>query len=248
LKKKPRSTGGSAGSARAKGSARSPSAEGLGPFAGLKNLKIAPRDEPKSKISTPKGPPATPALPEDDHLNLHRMLSGVTPLDSKAKRIPRSQSAVPSSNIGERHASAKREEEDAAAHAQLRALVEGGRFEVDDDGRRVEGRRTGVPHEVLRKLRHGMFPIDARLDLHGLRAEEARDALERFLGAKRSKGERCVLVVHGKGEHSPGRQGILRGEMAAWLSQAHASIHVAAFATAGEEDGGEGAMYVLLVR
>jgi DNA-nicking Smr family endonuclease len=57
-----------------------------------------------------------------------------------------------------------------------------------------------------------------------------------------------VLVVHGRGEHSPRGHGILRGEMAAWLSQGSASVHVAAFATAEPQDGGEGAIYVLLVR
>ena len=48
----------------------------------------------------------------------------------------------------------------------------------------------------------------------------------------RSRGERCVLVIHGKGEHSPQGAGVLRGEIAAWLSQSAASEHVAAFATA----------------
>jgi DNA-nicking Smr family endonuclease len=41
---------------------------------------------------------------------------------------------------------------------------------------------------------------------------------------------------------------VLRGEMAAWLSQGEASRSVAAFATAANEDGGEGALYVLLRR
>jgi DNA-nicking Smr family endonuclease len=55
-------------------------------------------------------------------------------------------------------------------------------------------------------------------------------------------------VVHGKGEHSPQGVGVLRGEMAAWLSQGASSQHVAAFASAAERDGGEGAIYVLLRR
>jgi DNA-nicking Smr family endonuclease len=63
-----------------------------------------------------------------------------------------------------------------------------------------------------------------------------------------ARGERCVLVIHGKGEHSPGRQAVLRGEIAAWLSQGTSSQHVAAFATSGASDGGEGAVYVLLRR
>jgi DNA-nicking Smr family endonuclease len=57
-----------------------------------------------------------------------------------------------------------------------------------------------------------------------------------------------VLVVHGKGQHSPRGMGVLRGEIAAWLSQGASSEHVAAFATSSVADGGEGAVYVLLRR
>ena len=56
-------------------------------------------------------------------------------------------------------------------------------------------------------------------------------------------GSYTVLTLdHGKG------MGVLRGEIAAWLSQGRARDHVAAFATAREEDGGEGAVYVALRR
>jgi DNA-nicking Smr family endonuclease len=187
---------------------------------------------------------------EDDALALHRMMSGVTPLESRARRIPRSESSLPRGRMEEHRAVAEDRARDEvhSVHAHLRALVEGGRFEVEDDGRRVEGRRAGLPPDVLRKLRRGLMPIDARLDLHGLRAEEAADALDRFLAEKHARGDRCVLVVHGKGEHSPGRRGVLRGEMSAWLSQGAASVHVAAFSTAEPQDGGEGAVYVLIAR
>jgi DNA-nicking Smr family endonuclease len=228
------------------------------PFGALKTL----RDELKAKESVQAVAPAprsattkaTLAMEPDagdEALALYRMMNGVTPLAGKGKtRLPRSQATVAPSNLDARRAEAEvpvRAEEEMV-HAHLRALVEGGRFEVEDDGRRVEGRRHGVTPDVMRKLRRGNLPIDARVDLHGETAESAPKVLEQFLRAQRARGERCVLVVHGKGEHSPGRVGILRGEMAAWLSQGGASVHVAAFATAGNEDGGEGAVYVLLVR
>jgi DNA-nicking Smr family endonuclease len=79
-------------------------------------------------------------------------------------------------------------------------------------------------------------------------AAEAKAQVEVFLRTMRARGERCVLVIHGKGHHSPGGSGILRGEIGAWLSQGGASENVAAFATAGDADGGEGAVYVLLNR
>lgn len=234
------------------------------PFGALKSL----RDELKAKEAQPADPgaskPARPSRPpraagghgaepnaEDEALALYRMMNGVTPLAGKSKtRLPRSQATVAPSDLAARRVQAEApvRAQEEAVHAHLRALVEGGRFEVQDDGRHVEGRRHGVTPEVLRKLRRGQLPIDGRLDLHGETAASAPKVLEQFLRAQRARGERCVLVVHGKGEHSPGQVGILRGEMAAWLSQGPASAHVAAFATAGKDDGGEGAMYVLLTR
>jgi DNA-nicking Smr family endonuclease len=101
---------------------------------------------------------------------------------------------------------------------------------------------------ALRRLRRGLLPIDGRLDMHGMMLQEARAQLELFLRTMRARGERCVLVIHGKGEHSPNGSGVLRGEISAWLSQGSSSEHVAAFASAQTQDGGEGAVYVLLRR
>ena len=103
-----------------------------------------------------------------------------------------------------------------------------------------------MPVAALRRLRRGEVPIDARIDLHGMVLAEARGHLDLFVRTMRARGERCLLVIHGKGKHSPGGLGVLRGEIAAWLSQRPASEHVAAFATAVDDDGGEGAVYVLL--
>lgn len=202
--------------------------------------------------SSPAPPAASkPAEPEDEALLLHRLFSGVQPLDrSKGSRLPK-QKTEPGAAVekqAKRGVDAAQREADAV-HEHLRTLVEGRtRFEVNDDGRRVEGRRVDLPMDMLRKLRRGLLPVDARLDLHGMAAREARAQLELFLRTMRSRGERCVLVIHGKGEHSPGGLAILRGEIAAWLSQGTSSEHVAGFATAGDDDGGEGAVYVLIRR
>jgi DNA-nicking Smr family endonuclease len=219
--------------------------------------KGAPATTARPPLASPTrgGTGASPSLAEDEALSFHRMMSGVTPLDRKAARVPKSANALPPSFSADlaakRHADAHvaAQAEADEVHEHLRQLVEGAvRFEVEDDGRHVEGRRVDLPSDALRRLRRGVVPIDARVDLHGLGVGDARTALEVFLREKRARGEKCVLVVHGKGEHSPRGQGVLRGEIAAWLSQGPASEHVAAFATATGEDGGEGAVYVLLRR
>jgi DNA-nicking Smr family endonuclease len=205
--------------------------------------------KPSPDPSRNRTEPAAQA-PEDEALLLHRLFAGVQPLDRSRGRVPtqRIERSASVERAARRSANAAQIEADAV-HEHLRALVEGtARFEVADDGRRVEGRRVDLPMDALRRLRRGRLPIDGRLDLHGMGVPEARAQLELFLRTMRARGERCVLVIHGKGEHSPQGRGVLRGEIAAWLSQAASSEHVAAFATAGERDGGEGAVYVLLRR
>jgi DNA-nicking Smr family endonuclease len=193
--------------------------------------------------------PKRSATEDDDALLLHRLYAGVEPLDrSRGGRLPKQAVERSSASEGKRVREAAQAEA-AEVHDRLRGLVEGrARFEVADDGHHVEGRREDVPMEAVRRLRRGLLPVDGRLDLHGMGAAEARAQLELFLRTMRARGERCVLVIHGKGEHSPGGVGVLRGEIAAWLSQGASSEHVAAFATASDPDGGEGATYVLVRR
>jgi DNA-nicking Smr family endonuclease len=199
--------------------------------------------------AAPKPPPGADE-PGDDAMLLHRVFAGVTPIDRSRGRIPKHP--IERSLAVERMASRAGEEvraEADAVHEHLRILVDGRlRFEVSDDGQRVEGRRLDVSIDAVRKLRRGLVPIDARLDLHGLVAEQARAQVQIFLRTMRARGERCVLVIHGKGDHSPSGAGVLRGEIVAWLSQSSSSEYVAAFATAQASDGGEGAVYVLIRR
>lgn len=210
----------------------------------------APRPAPKP-ASRPASSSSSASSEADDDLSFHRLMAGVVPLGEGRSRVPvTTGDAGPGTRV---RSSASEMREKARVEASqvidhLHHLVDDvARFEVSDDGRHVEGRRMDVPPSVVRGLRRGLLPIDARLDLHGLGAEDARARLLDFLRDKRQKGERCVLVIHGKGESVPGA-GVLRGEISAWLSQGRAREHVAAFATAREEDGGEGAVYVALRR
>jgi len=205
-------------------------------------------DDMEAEIDTGRAsrPGEDVALIDEEHAGIDRELR-IAPSQFVAFCPVRCRS--PSVEQRARQGAELAEKEREAVHEHLRALVEGReRFEVADDGRHVEGRRVDVPADTLRKLRRGVFPIDARLDLHGMAAAEARKHLDLSLRTLRARGERCVLVIHGKGEHSPQGLGILRGEIAAWLSQGPPGEHVAAFSTARETDGGEGAVYVLLRR
>ena len=113
-------------------------------------------------------------------------------------------------------------------------------LETDDA---LSFRRRGIGPEVVRKLRRGVWAIQAQLDLHGLRREEAREALGRFLREAGRTGCRCVRVVHGKGHGSPGREPVLKGKVKSWLVQKN---EVIAFTQARAAQGGAGALIVLL--
>ncbi len=104
-------------------------------------------------------------------------------------------------------------------------------------------RRRGIGPEVVRKLRRGVWAIQAQLDLHGLRRDEARERLAAFLREAHHAGLRCVRVVHGKGHGSPGREPVLKAKVRSWLVQKN---EVVAFAQARAADGGHGALMVLL--
>ncbi len=104
-------------------------------------------------------------------------------------------------------------------------------------------RRRGIGPEVVRKLRRGVWAIQAQLDLHGLRRDAARERLGIFLHDALRDGARCVRSVHGKGNGSPGREPVLKGKVRSWLVQKN---EVIAFVQARAQDGGHGALLVLL--
>lgn len=108
-----------------------------------------------------------------------------------------------------------------------------------------------------RRLRSGRIEVDARIDLHGMRQNEAHIALRGFLHSSHRKGHRIVLVITGKGapenegaswgdRHAP--RGVLRRNVPQWLSEPDLRALVVSFAPAAQRHGGEGALYVHLRR
>lgn len=104
-------------------------------------------------------------------------------------------------------------------------------------------RRPGIGTDVTRKLRKGEWSIQGQIDLHGLRSDEARNAMGQFIRDAKRTGWRCVRVVHGKGLGSPGKEPVLKSKVQRWLVQ---KKEVLAFVQAKPSDGGGGALVVLL--
>jgi DNA-nicking Smr family endonuclease len=113
-------------------------------------------------------------------------------------------------------------------------------LDVDDQ---MSYRAKGIGTDVTRKLRRGEWSIQGQIDLHGLRSDEAREALSQFIREAVRQGWRCLRVVHGKGLGSPGREPILKSKVQRWLVQ---KAEVLAFVQAKPSEGGAGALLVLL--
>lgn len=110
---------------------------------------------------------------------------------------------------------------------------------------------------LARRLAGGRITIDARLDLHGMRAAEAHAALRAFIFGCYARGQRNLLVITGKGDEAdsralpfelpdrPGR-GVLKRSVPGWLAAPELRSVIVSYTQAHARHGGEGALYVQL--
>jgi DNA-nicking Smr family endonuclease len=109
----------------------------------------------------------------------------------------------------------------------------------------LEFRRAGVQHGVFRKLKQGKYTQDARLDLHRMSIDGARQEVFDFIKESIKYDLRTLIIIHGKGSHSQSQSALLKSYVNAWLPQME---EVQAFCSAQPQHGGLGAVYVLLVK
>ena len=152
---------------------------------------------------------------------------------------------APLKSRGPRHAhrptpSPRPLQREADERAVLREMMDGPLLDV---GEELSYRAPGLQDGAFRKLQRGAWHVDSELDLHGLRADEARLAIVRFLAHAQDRGLRCVRIIHGKGLRSKGDGPVLKQRLDGWLRRRD---DVLAFCSARREHGGTGAAYVLL--
>lgn len=109
--------------------------------------------------------------------------------------------------------------------------------------------------KLRRRISRGVVAVDARIDLHGLRQDEAHRRLGAFLAGAQASGFKVVLVITGKGRPGPAEgdlfgpeRGVLRRSVPIWLSSPAARGLVVGFETAQIHHGGSGALYVRIRR
>ena len=139
------------------------------------------------------------------------------------------------------------------ADTSSRLDVTGNPDELDDF------KRPGLQNSKMTKLRGGKIIYSDTLDLHGMNVAEAAAALIATMNLAFSNGYESVKIIHGKGynkENNMGvgnrgknllNKGIIKGKLKlyviAWLKDNPAIL---GFCRALPNDGGSGAMYILL--
>jgi len=106
-------------------------------------------------------------------------------------------------------------------------------------------KRSGIQERLFSRLRSGRMHIEAELDLHGMTISVAHEALAKFIHDCKHYEIRCTRIIHGKGWGSKHHKPVLKTKLNSWLQQ---TDDVLAFCSAPIEDGGTGAVYVLLRR
>lgn len=133
----------------------------------------------------------------------------------------------------------------ADERAVLEELLSGPDPDSFESGDTLSYRAPGVQESVLRRLRRRQFRMDGELDLHGLNQQRARSEVIAFIQNCREHDWRCVRIIHGKGHGSPNSGPVIKQRLDGWLRKLR---DVTAFCSARPEDGGTGAVYVLLRR
>lgn len=191
-------------------------------------------DELPAHWQTASPPPRTAQPSDPEAAALHIAMAGVQPLPAPNR-----------AQLGAPLPPPRPKQFVADERAALRESLHGpiglqDRLEGGDEPNYL---RAGLPNTVLRDLRRNRWVIQDETDLHGLNRDEARHLLAGFLADCLQHGRRCVRVIHGKGHGSPQKLSILRQLVRGWLAQRQ---EVLAYCQAKPQDGGEGALLVLL--
>ena len=169
---------------------------------------------------------------DDDQRAFREAMRGTRPLSSD-----RAQSDVPKPPPSARF---RRRDDREVLHESLHGDHDPGLLGSGDE---LFFARPELPRSVVTKLKRGKYRLESELDLHGLTADEAREAIDEYLVECRRHGWRCVRIIHGKGNRSGHAGPVLKPGVARWLRKREA---VQAYASARPTDGGTGALYVLL--
>ncbi|PWY54162.1 DNA mismatch repair protein MutS [Legionella qingyii] len=172
-------------------------------------------------------------LSDEDKALFREYMRLVKPLNEKTKRVksPEPKPSIPTPKIKSPIKQAKKEYylSDMIVDTVLSETI-------------LSYSHPSISSQRFKALRNGHIPWEARLDLHGLKSENARDTLCQFIQTQAENSKRCLLIIHGKGGNL-GAPPVIKNLLNRWLPQLD---EVLAFHSALPKDGGSGAVYVLL--
>ncbi|MGA9524436.1 MAG: Smr/MutS family protein [Myxococcaceae bacterium] len=209
------------------------------PFKGIQLAKEPPKPAARPVAPPPPTKKAAPSPAEEEAELFLRAVGSVEQVRKGPAVVP---PKPPPRDLADRIRT-----EDEEALEQLALLVGGGgNFDLADSSEFIAGSIAGLDRRMTDRLRRGEYPVQGTLDLHGMVRVDAKKALEDFILTSRRAGKRCVLVVHGRGLHSDDQIPVLKESVQVWLSRGRVAREVIAFCSARPQDGGAGAVYVLL--
>jgi DNA-nicking Smr family endonuclease len=205
------------------------------PFSALKGVKpLLP--EPAS-VKVQKTAPVKRAEPDDMELFLSAM-NGVERVGPKTTLKSAQQAATPMKAVARKI--------DESEQRLFLETISNLKLDVRFHDDIPEETASATPRSVsrIKQLRRGTIRLDYELDLHGLTREEATSALETFVKGAYRRGQQAVLIITGRGNHSPDEP-VLKRSVEKWLKEGGATM-VAEFFSAPRQFGGDGALVVFL--
>lgn len=159
-------------------------------------------------------------------------MQGVTPL--KAKKVVHLQVKKSDENAAFRRAAAQGSEESFGANlSDMQALLNPVAGEAY-----LSYKNPTLQNKVFEQLKQGKIRWYDAVDLHGSDIEDARQAVQQIVHNASENGETVIKIIHGKGKNA-----IIKTCVNGWLRQ---MPNVMAFVSAPANDGGNGAVLVLL--
>ena len=165
--------------------------------------------------------------------------SDLPPLQTKSPKQPQKPTtpALPTFDVGSKAPAAR------AKHDLLGTVSE-----------RVARQPVQMDKKAFGKMKRGKLTPEAKIDLHGMTADQAHGALTGFILRAHGEGKRLVLVITGKGKDRrddgpiPTRRGVLKHQVPQWFALAPMKSCILQVAEAHIRHGGTGAYYVYLRR
>lgn len=181
-----------------------------------------------------KTPPAPPAEPSDEALFLQAM-QGVKPLKSnQIAHLPRTIKKPDAQILAKRlNAEGSAFDEQTALLSDTHAILNPVASQAF-----LSYRIATLQHRVFEDLKAGRLRWYEAVDLHGCTIDQAREAVLQLIHLAQQQQQNVVKIVHGKGKDA-----ILKSCVNSWLQQ---HPQVLAFVSAPAEQGGTGAVLVLL--